>query len=80
MPEQCPQGVANLWRACTALDTSARPSATDVLVKLEKLASLGQPVQPLVQLAVQGANAAAAGAEFASLCPPHTPLQSMQGG
>lgn len=36
VPEQCPQGVADLWRACTALDPSARPSACEALMTLQQ--------------------------------------------
>ncbi|KAK9831310.1 hypothetical protein WJX81_001003 [Elliptochloris bilobata] len=29
VPEECPQGVADLWRDCTSLDPAARPSAAE---------------------------------------------------
>ena len=30
VPQDCPQGVVDLWQACIARDPCARPSAADV--------------------------------------------------
>lgn len=45
VPEECPQGVLDLWRACTFHDPMARPSAADVQAALEGL--LQMPRQSL---------------------------------
>ena len=46
VPEDCPQGVADLWRACMAVDPSVRPSAANVLAALKRLQSVPRPAQP----------------------------------
>ena len=46
VPEDCPQGVADLWRACMAVDPSVRPSAANVLAALKRLQSVPRPALP----------------------------------
>lgn len=46
MPDECPQGVQDLWRSCTLQNPGERPCANEVLEALESLAELGRPPQP----------------------------------
>ena len=48
VPEDCPQAIADLWQACTAVDPTARPSAASVQAALESMQSTPQPALPLL--------------------------------
>ena len=71
VPEECPQGVVNLWRSCVARDPNARPSATAVQAMLEALL----PIQRLQQAqpAPPAEAAAASASNASSATQPHTP-------
>lgn len=46
VPEDCPQGVADLWQACIVADPSARPSAADAQAALNSLQCVPRPAPP----------------------------------
>lgn len=43
VPEDCPQGVADLWQACLADSPRLRPSAANVQAALKRLQSVPRP-------------------------------------
>lgn len=45
VPDECPQGVEDLWRRCTLLDPGERPSASAVLEALLALLHIRRPSQ-----------------------------------
>lgn len=61
VPEECPQGIQDLWRACTACDPGERPSADDVQAAVSRALSAPAPKRG------PAAMAAAARADSASV-------------
>ena len=45
VPEDCPQGVVDLWQACIAIEPGARPTAAEVQAALEELLPIPRPSQ-----------------------------------
>ena len=77
VPEECPQGVVDLFRACIAQDPGARPSAAEVQAALEALLPIPRPGQ--AEQSVSGELAATSNA--GGLAPqPCTPSSSSSGG
>ena len=77
VPEECPQGVVDLWRSCIAYDPGARPSAAEVQAALEALLPLQRP--PQSPPAPRKDVAAASCSGSASALRPCTPPQTHQG-
>ena len=62
VPEDCPQGVADLWQACIVADPSARPSAADAQATLNSLQGVPRPAAaPATRAAPDPPIAASAG-------------------
>ena len=62
VPEDCPQGVADLWQACIVADPSARPSAADAQATLNSLQGVPRPAAaPATRAAPEPPIAASAG-------------------
>ena len=74
MPEDCPQGIADLWRSCIVRDPEARPSAAVVQATLEALLPLQRGQQP--QPALPAEPAAASASDALAFTQPHTPPQT----
>ena len=61
VPEDCPQGVADLWQACIAVRPSVRPSAANVQAALKRMQSVMRPAPlPPAQAATAPSTAACA--------------------
>ncbi len=67
MPEECPQGVVDLFRACVAKEPGARPTATGVQAALEALLPETQKRRsqelPAADVLAAGAASTACGAQ-----------------
>ena len=72
MPDECPQGVVDLFRACIAQDPGTRPSAADVQAALEELLAIPRPGQ--AEQSVSG-ELAATSSGGGSAPQPRTPPQ-----
>ena len=72
VPDECPQGVVDLFRACIAQDPGTRPSAADVQAALEQLLSIPRPGQ--AEQSVSG-ELAATSSGGGSAPQPRTPPQ-----
>ena len=44
-PDDCPQGVCDLWRRCVAREPGERPSSAEVVSALEALLLVKRPMQ-----------------------------------
>ena len=69
VPEECPQGVVDLWRSSMAYDPGARPSAADVQVAVRELQPSPQPVSA-EQSVIEELSASSGGRSAPQLCAP----------
>lgn len=72
VPEECPQGVVDLWRSCTAYEPGARPSAAAVQATLEALLPLQRPPQSSAASHRDVASCSGPASAFWPCTPPQT--------
>lgn len=70
VPDECPQGVVDLFRACIAQDPGTRPSAADVQAALEQLLPIPRPGQAEQSVSGELAATSSGGGSAPQPCTP----------